>query len=238
MRNLPPDIDALKRIKARLDKLMSDRGTPIEVRSTALYAYSIGDEHLKTIFPDHKSFNHFLRIQHAKDILKQIIPNYRVDTSNYKHYQWYFYKETHKNLGEGKGVETRASQLTYHKMFLKSIASDGNKFRSDQEVEIYERLLQCNYLTIEYEARIPVDGEKKFVDFKILNRQTQKTYLWEHFGMTQSAKYLDSMTEKIEWYKKNGYKTVEFGGDLIYTIYSDLKKFQRDIDHYIGVIIK
>lgn len=110
------------------------------------------------------------------------------------------------------------------------------EYNSDQEKEIYEKLLTCNYLTVKYEFPVNRDGELKYPDFTIVNRINRKTYYWEHFGMTHASSYLDSMTQKIEWYKINGFRTVEEGGNLIFTIYSDLKKLQRDIDKYIEII--
>ncbi len=177
MESLPKEIKVLRRIKGSLDKLMSDRATPVEIRSNDLYEFIIKDEQLKKLFPYQKIFNQFLRKEHDSGVLKQIIPNCRVDTSNHSFYQWYFNRDTHKNIGEGRGIETIGSKLSYKKSSLKVICSDGTKLRSEQEKEIYEKLLKCNYLTIEYEARISELGENKFVDFKIFNRLTQKTYL-------------------------------------------------------------
>lgn len=236
MENLHEEIKILKRIKERLDKLMCDRATPVEIRSNSVYECIVKDEHLRRLFRNQTMFNQFLRRQHNNDILKQIIPNYRVDTSTYIHYQWYFFKEINKAVEKGKGVETFGSRLTYKKNDLKVIASDGTKFRSNQEKIIYENLLKCNYLTIEYEFRILINGEKRFVDFKILNRLTEQIYFWEHFGVTNSSEYSDSMTERIAWYKKNDFNSVEDGGTIIFTIYSGWKEFQRDIDSYVKLI--
>jgi len=236
MDSLPPEIIALKRIKDMLDKLMSDRATPVEIRSNALYECIIRDGQLRKRFPIQRMFNQFLRQQHSKSVLKQFLPNYRVDTSDHLHYQWFFYRDTNINSGTGNGIETSDSKLTYKANELKVVSSDGKKFRSNHEKEIYERLLKCDYLTIDYEFPISKHGEKKFVDFKILNRVTQKTYYWEHFGMTHSDKYMDEMTEKLAWYRNNGYKTVENGGNLIFTVYSNSNAFQSDIDKYIAVI--
>jgi hypothetical protein len=236
--SLPPEIKTLRHIKQKLDKLMSDRSTSVEIRSNSLYEFIIRDEQLRKLFPDQIVFNQFLRQQHNSSVLKQIVPNYRVDTSNYLHYQWYFYRDTSKTVGTGRGIETSDSKLAYKNEELKVFSSDGRKFRSNQEKEIYEKLLKCNYLTIEYEFPISKHGEKRFSDFKIVNRLTQKTYFWEHFGMTNSDKYLDEMTEKLLWYRNNGFKALEDGGNVIFTIYSELKEFQRDMDKYIAIIIR
>ncbi|MCL4641315.1 MAG: hypothetical protein M5Z89_20120 [Olivibacter sp.] len=236
MTNLPYEIKALKKIKERLDLLMSERGTPVEIRSNALYDSVVRDGELRTLFPNQKTFNQFLRQQHDRGILKQIIPNYRVDTSDYRFYQWYFHKESSKSSEKGKEVITIRSKLKYHKHRLSNLSSNELKLRSEQEREIYERLLTCDYLTIEYEFPVSKYGETKYVDFKISNRINQKIFFWEHFGMTHSSQYLDSMTEKIKWYKENGFRPVEEGGNLIYTIYTNLHDFHKDIDRYINLI--
>lgn len=90
MGSLPLEFKILRRIKEKLDKLMSDRGTPVEIRSNFLYDYIIRDDELKRVFTNQRVFNQFLRAQHDDGNLKQIIPNYRVDTSNHSHYQWHF----------------------------------------------------------------------------------------------------------------------------------------------------
>jgi len=238
MENIPPYLKSLKLIKESLDKLMANRATAVEIRSNELYDHISKNPVLKKSFPTPGMFNHFLKKQHKDNILKQIIPNYRVDTSNENFYQWYFFKETNKDVTQGRGVETIGSKLNYQKGNQKFMSKDGIKFRSEQELEIYNRLLKCNYLTVEYEPRLVEFGEQKYPDFKISNKLTQKTYYWEHFGLTNSDRYLDAMAEKIRWYRNNGYETVEDGGKLIYTIYSDWKTFQRDIDNYIAVITK
>ncbi|MET4142038.1 hypothetical protein ABIB30_004431 [Pedobacter sp. UYP1] len=238
MESLPLEFKILRRIKMKLDKLMSDRGTPVEIRSNFLYDYIIKDEDLKKVFTSQMMFNQFLRAQHNGGNLKQIIPNYKVDTSNHIHYQWHFYKDTNINIGQGKGIEAVGSQLTYKDNELIVPASDGTLLRTHQERGIYEKLLKCNYLTIEYEFPVSKYGHKKYADFRILNRMTQKIYFWEHFGMTNSDDYMEEVAKKLLWYKNNGFKTVENGGNLIYTIYSDENKLQRDTDNYINIIIK
>jgi hypothetical protein len=159
-----------------------------------------------------------------------------VDTSNHRFYQWFLHRGPNKNSENGKGIITIDTRLKYNSYHLNNLSSNGLKFRSNHEKEIYEKLLRCDYLTIEYEPPVSKHGETKYVDFKISNRANQKTYLWEHFGMTHSSQYLDLMTEKIRWYRINGFKTVEDGGNLIFTIYSDWHSFQKDIDRYINLI--
>lgn len=136
MDSLPPEIKAMKRIKEMLDKLMSDSATPVEIRSNALYECIIRDSQLRKTFQTQRTFNQFLRQQHNNSILKQFIPNYRVDTSDHLHYQWYFYRETSKKVGPGRGIETSDSKLAYKANELKVVSSDGRKFRSSHEKDM------------------------------------------------------------------------------------------------------
>lgn len=238
MKSLPEEIKILKLIKARLDILMANGETAVEIRSNELYDSVKKDPVLNTYFKDGKIFNQFLRQYHNNGIMKQIIPNYNVDTFNKNFYKWYFSTELKSKNESGKLVETKKSDLAYYKSSLYIIAEDGTKLRSLQEKNIYENLVTCNYLTIFYDAQIQGSYERKYADFKIVNRLTQKTFYWEHFGMTHSEKYLESMTEKIEWYRNNGFKTVENKGNVIYTYYSTENKFEKDIKKFIEIILR
>ena len=54
--------------------------------------------------------------------------------------------------------------------------------------------------------------------------------------MTNNEQYKEGMAEAIRWYKLNGYKMVDDGGNLIYTYYSDEKVFNREILKYIKIV--
>jgi len=238
MKSLPQEIKILKLIKEKLDKLMSDSETALEIRSNELYDFVKKHPTLNSYFNDGKMFNQFLREYHNNGIMKQIIPNYRVDTYNKNFYRWFFSRELKNKIDAGKLVETKKSSLSYYKSSLHIIAENGTKLRSLQEKKIYENLIRCNYLTILYDAPIQGSYDRKYVDFKILNRLTQKTFYWEHFGMTNSDEYLESMADKIEWYKNNGFKTVENRGNIIYTYFSTDNKLEKDIKRYIELILE
>ncbi|MCY1661034.1 hypothetical protein [Chryseobacterium sp. SL1] len=238
MQSLPNEIKILKLIKRRLDILMANGETAVEIRSNELYDSVKKDPVLNSYFKDGKMFNQFLREYHNNGIMKQIIPNYNVDTFNKNFYKWYFSKELSTKNKSGKLVETKKSDLNYYKSNLNIIAEDGTKLRSLQERKIYENLIRCNYLTIVYDAQIQGSYEQKYADFKIVNRLTQKTFYWEHFGMTNSEKYLEAMTEKIEWYINNGFKTIENRGNIIYTYFSTENKFEKDIEKYLEIILR
>ena len=96
MKKLPEDLKILKRIGERLDLLMKDPYTSVEIRSNELYEYAIKDKYLTSKFKNQREFNQFLRKQHDKGYLKQIIPNCRVDDTNRKFFQWYFRRKSNK----------------------------------------------------------------------------------------------------------------------------------------------
>ena len=54
--------------------------------------------------------------------------------------------------------------------------------------------------------------------------------------MTNNELYKNKMAEKINWYKSNGFKTVENGGKLIYTYYTTDIEFAKNISKYIRLI--
>jgi len=212
---------------------------PVEIRSTDLYEEVKRNVVLKERFPTSKEFNRFLRLQHDQGVMKQIIPNYDVDTTNSRFYQWKFRKEVSetKYLPGQKSTSIK-SKFMFQKSGKKIIASDGEKLRSKQELFIFERLLQCRNLLIFYDYPIVEFGEPVYVDFFIKNQVTRKTYLWEHFGMTNDESYKDNMTNKVLWYKNNGYKLLEDRGNLIYTYYANERTFSRDVDEFIDLITK
>ncbi len=238
MERLPEEIKMLRLLKGRLDLLMSYRDTPVEIRSNDLYDFAMKEPTLKVFFYSQKAFNQFLRKMHDSGVMKQIIPNYAVDTSNHRFYQWRFRGESRSRLPTGRLTETTGSGLDYYKNSKKVCASDGTNLRSIQEKDIYEQLLTCDYLEVTYEA--PLSGSNrrdvKFPDFRIVNKLTRKTYYWEHFGMTDSEGYRDEMAEKLAWYRANGFRQVEDGGNLIVTQYVFQGQFQKDVLKYIALI--
>jgi hypothetical protein len=44
------------------------------------------------------------------------------------------------------------------------------------------------------------------------------------------------MTDKIEWYRNNGFRNIEDGGNLIYTYYSTDNRLKKDVDKYLEKI--
>ncbi len=235
MKTLPKVYKLLKEIGNSLNGFLKSPDTPIEIRSTELYEIVSKNPYLKTEFPDNKVFNQFLRKQHQNGIMSSFV-SYRVDTTNKYFYQWYF-RAKQENLEYSTiNNETLEGTYNYYKNSKTNIASDGTKLNSEQEVFIYEQLKKCSHLLIKIEFPITKYGETKYVDFIIQNKQTRKEFYWEHFGMTNNEIYKSKITDKIEWYRNNGFKTIEDGGNLIYTYYSTDNRLKKDVDKYLEII--
>ena len=161
---------------------------------------------------------------------------YRVDTTNRNFYQWHFRRKHVSHERETINNDAIEGTYNYYKNSKTNIASDGTKLNSEQEVFIYERLKKCSHLLIKIEYPITKYGETKYVDFIIQNKLNRKEFYWEHFGMTNNEQYKAKMTDKIEWYRNNGFRNIEDGGNLIYTYYSTDNRLKKDVDKYLEKI--
>lgn len=235
MKKLPYDFKILKEISNVLNSFLSSPDTPVEIRSSELYDVIKKNGFLKSEFQTGRDFNQFLRIQHKLGNLKVFI-NYRVDTSNYNFFQWHFRKNNKAKKEDVVNNITYEGTYNYYKNSKSIIANDGTKLNSNQEVYIYEELKKHSNLIIKIEYPVSKFGETKFCDFKIKNTLNGKEYLWEHFGMTNNEKYKTLMVDKLEWYKKNGFKTVENGGCMIYTYYFTENRLEKDVLKFISII--
>lgn len=237
MKNLPEEYKLLKEIQSKLNKYLDSRNTQLEIRSNELYDVIKKNITLKGKFPTNRIFNQFLRKHHQKGVMKTFI-NYRVDDSNNNFYQWYFGTKHKTEKSAAKNTTVNQGTFNYYKTSKNIFASDGTKLNSKHEVHIYEKLIEKSHIRIDIEYPLIRNEETKFVDFTIKNKLTQKTYYWEHFGMTNSEEYKSKMADKIEWYKENGFKTIENGGDLILTYYSNDNNLEKDTKKYIEIITK
>lgn len=239
MNTLPTEIKILKSIKKILDSLMADNGTRLEIRANELYEHVIKESDLRNTFRYAADFNRFLRQQHDKGFMKQIIPNYRVDTFNKSQYQWYFHRQSKSSSSSTKGVmaETLESNYNYFKQNKIVKCRNGEYVNSGQEKLIYEQLLNCKELTIRHDHPLTHNQETKFADFFIINNNKKTTFYWEHFGKTNDENYKDEISEKLEWYYLNGYSTTDKGGNLIITYFSSESSLQKDIEYYLNLIL-
>lgn len=237
MKKLPEDIKVLKRIGERLDSLMKDAYTSVEIRSNELYEYAIKDKYLSSKFYNQREFNQFLRKQHDKGYLKQIIPNCRVDDTNREFFQWHFRKKSQPKK-ENKVKSGINGNYIHFRSNLNIQTSDNTFVRSEQEKMIYESLIKHEELNIVYDYPLVYKGKRKNVDFFIENLKDNTEYYWEHLGMTNDEGYLSKIPKTINWYQNAGFKNIEEeNGNLIFTYYKNLNIFQREIDKYISKIL-
>jgi hypothetical protein len=232
---LPKKYKTLQEIGRLLNQYLRSSNTSVEIRSNELYDLISKDQNLKLEFPTNRYFNQFLRKQHQDGSLRLFIA-YRVDDTNPDFYQWFFRTKHQASKTQAVGNLTYEGTFNYYKHSKTIVASDGSKLNSKQELDIYEQLKKSSHLTIKIEFPVRVNGETKFVDFIVENKVTGKCFYWEHFGMTNSEEYKNAMESKIEWYKNNGFKTVEEGGSLILSYFSNENNFYKDISKFIDII--
>lgn len=117
------------------------------------------------------------------------------------------------------------------------VAVNGEGLVSKQELEIYEFLLEQENLIVGYE--LPFEGKEKtlYPDFTVTNIVTQRTFVWEHLGMTNNEKYLDKIPQKIKWYRDNGLETIEKGGNFIISFYQE-RTFFKDVSRFVSIILE
>ncbi len=83
------------------------------------------------------------------------------------------------------------------------ITERGETVRSKSEKIIADKLYKLGIPYV-YEAAYKLSNTTKYPDFLVLNKNTRKTYLWEHFGMADREDYSESNLAKLADYEKNG----------------------------------
>lgn len=225
------DFTILKKIDREIDNYFKRTYSIKEVRSTDIYAYIEKKEALGKMFPTGDEFNHFLRKMETSGLLKSVIPNVYVDTSNPKFYQWRFYRKEIKKSNTVNS-ESRISDSKHFKRNKNVPVNNGDFVRSKQEQYIYNRLLNEDFFLIYYERKL----KNKYPDFTIVNKNTNVVYIWEHFGMTDFNDYMEKIDERIYWFKELGYRYIEEGGRLVITYYKDEIEFKNDVERVIELI--
>ncbi|GGF44199.1 hypothetical protein [Echinicola rosea] len=79
MNSLPVNIKLLRKIKTKLDSIMNAPGTKVQIRGDELCNHVLRDEWVRKELKDQRGFYRFIKDQHDKGIMKQIVPNYQVD---------------------------------------------------------------------------------------------------------------------------------------------------------------
>ena len=95
-------------------------------------------------------------------------------------------------------------QSTEYPEDLKLMTMKGHYVRSKSEVMIADELYRRG-IPYRYECAIELEGETIYPDFTILDPKTGKIYLWEHFGLMDSPKYISKFQYKMGLYPRNGY---------------------------------
>ena len=80
----------------------------------------------------------------------------------------------------------------------------GEFVRSKSEKIIADKLFAMN-IPYAYEPALTLNGKTKYPDFLVLNRITRETYIWEHFGLSDSNEYSDNNLAKLADYEHSGY---------------------------------
>jgi len=161
VKKLPKDLKLLMRIGERLDSLMKDQYTSVEIRSNELYEYAIKDKHLFSKFHNQIEFNRFLRKQHDKGFLKQIIPNCRVDDTNKSFYQWHFRKKGLPKKAAYINKTPVSNQLNIQNYVVTSLVTKQEKIISEKTIKrkSYEEIHK-NY--IKAKGLFPFDGSSDY----------------------------------------------------------------------------
>lgn len=228
-------IKLLKQIKKVLDTLMHASGTKTVIRLNELTEYLLRDPMIREAMPTPKAISQFLRDQHQQGILKQLIPNCHVDTSNHTMYQWYFNREVLPAKHAGSG-ETLQSTNRYMDRRKHVSTASGVFVRSLQERYILDHLHGIAHLSTRYEFQLAGHGGNKSVDFQVINNRTKRHFYWEHFGYTGSEAYKDAMSEKLVWYRASGFISVDDNGPVVFTYYAHQDQFEKDVAKYLELI--
>lgn len=228
------DFQLLRKIERKLDAYFQQTESKSVINASDFY----GIIQKGKLFQNQIVFNQLLRRAHLSGMLKQIIPNYMVNTAYYRSWRWKFFAKVEVNLD---GIDLKADvvlgRFNFHKQERNVIASNGEKLRSNQELLIYEALITLKGITVFYERPLALNGETRYPDFTVFNKRNRKTFYWEHIGMTHNSEYLDRVKESIEWYRNNGLLNQRSQEQAIFTYYTNDKEFYKLINYCLSVVL-
>lgn len=92
----------------------------------------------------------------------------------------------------------------YNPEGLVYMTSGGFKVRSKSE-KIIADLLWDYRINFRYESRLSVGSRYFYPDFTI-RRDSGDIVIWEHFGLLDDSEYLDSSLNKLDMYRRAGFK--------------------------------
>ena len=226
----------LRKISREMEAYFNNTSSDETTHPYHIYEFIKGRELLSGKFLSEGHFYHILKDAYNLDskAFRQIIPC-DVDTSDPKRYSWKFYRKEKKISNEvnAKSVITRSN---HHREGRNIPTNNRDLVRSKHEEYLYNRLLNEAHFEVYYELKFE-DGFK-LPDFTIKNTKTEKTYLWEHFGMLKKLSYAAKVDEKIQWYKDKEFEFIQDGGSLIITIYRNKNEFIKEVERMICLINK
>ena len=89
-----------------------------------------------------------------------------------------------------------------HPEHLKHKVSANESVRSKSEA-IIAKELKHNKIPYHYEDALILDEMKMYPDFTIRHPKTGEYFYWEHFGLLDNPKYVESMHKKMRRYTEN-----------------------------------
>ncbi len=138
--------------------------------------------------------------------------------------------ETHQSIQEWVNESYEQSKKYPEQLTCPTI--DGKMVRSKSEGLICT-FLHIHKIPYRYESPLEFDGVTYYPDFTIMHPVTSQIYYWEHFGMMDDKKYLNSFYTKMEWYISHG---IIPGINLIMTCETSKKPIDsKQIEGLIGV---
>jgi hypothetical protein len=148
--DLQLSVKLLRRIKAVLDVLMANPMTHAEIRLNELYDHLRRDPQIHAAMPTSRATSQFLRSMHQQGLMKQVIPNYRVDTFTHEMYQWYFFRDTGKMALTSSAIPapSAAEEEVADEVELFPIALDAAGF-----LRLWRSFVTLNGLDKQWEAR-------------------------------------------------------------------------------------
>lgn len=122
-----------------------------------------------------------------------------------------------------------------HPEGLVHMCKTGKLLRSKSEV-IIANALHDNRIPFRYEEALELGDVVVHPDFRIIDPISEKTYYWEHFGMMDDEKYINSWEQKMRIYIQNG---IIPGIQLICTYETKERpinsvQVQKNIHNYFG----
>lgn len=98
----------------------------------------------------------------------------------------------------------------------------GEKVRSKSEALIADILYDLG-IPYHYEKALRLkNGETRYPDFTLYNKNTRKEVYYEHFGLLDDREYLKASLKKIDEYQKND---IYLGKNLIFSFETNLQPF-------------